>query len=58
MKREDLEFIKKLLSKVTPQDVQVAKALSFINRDLAIYDARQGQLLDQVDDDYYRWGGR
>lgn len=58
MKREDLDFIKKLLLKVTPQDVQVAKALAFVERDIAIYEARRGQLLEQIDDDYYRWAGR
>lgn len=56
MKREDLDFIAKLLGKIRPQDAQVAKALSFVQRDLAIYDARRGQLLEEQE--YFFWGDR
>jgi hypothetical protein len=54
MIKKDLEFVKKLLERIKPQDEQVLKALSFINRDLAIFESRRGQLKDQYESD---WGG-
>lgn len=46
MTRKELDFIKKLLEHVKPQDEQVAKALALIEKDLANYDSRRGQLLE------------
>ena len=49
MTRRELSYLKKLLERVQPQDAHVAKALALVNKDLAAYDARVGQLRDTYD---------
>lgn len=46
---KELEYVKKVLERITPQDQHVAKALVFVDKDLKIYAARQGQLRDNYE---------
>ena len=45
----ELKHVNKVLSKITNPDEQVAKAVAYINKDLAAYAARKGQLIEQYD---------
>lgn len=49
MTKKELLFIAKLLSLIKGPDEQVAKAIAYVNKDLAQYDARRGQLLDSYE---------
>lgn len=51
----ELKFLAKLLARVKPQDEQVAKARAYVEKDLAQYEARKGQLLEQYDADLGYW---
>ena len=51
MTKKELQYLLKLLSRIKPQDEHVAKAIAFVEKDLAIYDARRGQLMDQYEVD-------
>lgn len=55
MTKAQLLYLEKLLGRVTPQDEPVAKALAYVRKDLAEYDARRGQLLDQRSYEYSPW---
>lgn len=52
MKKADLEYIKKLLERIKPQDEHVAKAIAFVERDLSIYNSKRGQIKDMYSDPY------
>jgi hypothetical protein len=55
MTRKDLNYIKSLLMRTKPMDEHVIKAISFIDRDIAIFDAHSGQLKEMYSydaDDY------
>lgn len=49
MTRKELEFIKTLLSRIKPQDGQVNKALAYVDKDIAQFESRKGQLREQYD---------
>lgn len=51
MTKRELQFIGDLLYKIKDPDEQVAKAISYVNKDLAQYEARKGQLKDQYEYD-------
>lgn len=46
---KELEYVKKVLTRVSPRDEHVEKALAYIEKDLKIYAARHGQLREQYD---------
>ena len=52
MTKAELTIVKNLLLKIKPQDEQVAKALALVEKDLAAYAARRGQLRELADRDY------
>lgn len=49
---KELQFIDKILNRIKYPDEQVNKAKSFINKDLASYAARKGQLREQYEYEY------
>lgn len=58
MTRKETEDVLWVLSKIDNPDARVTLAKAICEKQLAQFDAMRGQLRDQVDDDYYRWGGR
>ena len=54
MTREELNYVAKILMRIKDPDEHVAKAIAYINKDLAQYNARRGQLKDNYDYDRYR----
>lgn len=61
MTKKELKIVRSVLERVKPLDGHVSQALALIAKDIAAYDARKGQLLDQYDyDDRHRltegWG--
>lgn len=58
MTRKETEDVLWVLSKIDNPDARVALAKAICQKQLAIYDSMQGQLRDQIDDDYYSWAGR
>jgi hypothetical protein len=56
--RKETEDVLWVLSKIDNPDARVTLAKAICEKQLAQFDAMRGQLRDQVDDDYYRWGGR
>ena|SRR6187431_3051253 len=55
MTKTELKFVKELLLRIKPQDEQVLKALSFIDKNLALYAAQRGQLKEMYEADYPRF---
>jgi len=53
MTKKETQYVKKVLEHIKNSDEHVAKAISYLNRDLAQYDARRGQLKDQYEYDYH-----
>jgi len=51
MTKKELYFIKELLKRIKSQDEQVIKAISFIDKNLACYNACKGQLRDFYETD-------
>lgn len=49
MTRVECNHIKRILIRIKPQDEQVALAISYIDKQLAIYDAQRGQIKDQYE---------
>lgn len=49
MTRRELEYVLKVLSRIKDPDAHVFKAVVFVQKDLATYDARRGQLRDTYD---------
>lgn len=49
MKLEDLKHIKTILGRISVQDGHVRKAIASVERDIAIYEARKGQIRDNYD---------
>lgn len=49
---KELRFIDNLLARIQPQDEQVKKAQAYVNKDLAIFAARKGQLKEMYERDY------
>lgn len=48
---KELEYVKKVLERIKEPDVHIEKAIAFINKNLANYAARQGQLRDSYESD-------
>lgn len=55
MTKKELQFIMSILNRIKPIDEQVDKAIAYVNKDLAQYNARKGQLKDQYEPDYRYW---
>lgn len=51
MNRRELDHVKKVLEHIKIPDEQVRKALAFVDKDIAIYEARRGSLRDQYEVD-------
>lgn len=51
MTAKDLQHILKILTRVKPQDGHVLQAIASVEKKLAEYDARRGQLADQYEYD-------
>lgn len=51
MTRKELEYIVKILNRIKDPDEHIAKALSYLNKDIANYNARRGQLKEQYESD-------
>lgn len=56
MTRTELQYVRKVLERVKDPDGYVAKAVALVDKDLANYDARRGQMRDNYDlDSSYPW---
>lgn len=53
----ELKYILKVLEHINPQDEHIKKAIAFVCKDLAIYDARKGQLRDNYESDNWYANG-
>lgn len=51
MTRKELEDVLKVLGRIKEPDEFIARAISYINKDLAHYNARKGQLKEQYEYD-------
>jgi hypothetical protein len=49
MTKKELEYVKNILTKITPKDQHVEKAIAFVEKDIKIYEARKGQLRDNYE---------
>jgi hypothetical protein len=49
MNRKELEYVKKILEHIKDSDQHIAKALAYVNKDLAQYDACKGQLREMYE---------
>lgn len=56
MTRVELDYVLKILNHIKDPDEHVEKAKAFINKDIASYEARRGQLKDQYEVDTSGWG--
>lgn len=45
-------FVLTILGKIKDPDEYIAKAIAYVNKDIAQYDAMKGQLRDQYEVDY------
>jgi hypothetical protein len=52
MTRKELMFVLTILGKIKDPDDHIAKAIAYIGKDLAQYDARKGQLKEQYEVEY------
>ena len=55
MTRDELNYVLKLLERIKPKDEHVEKAIAYVNKDLAHYNARKGQLKELYEADYPRY---
>lgn len=55
MTRIELNYLKKLLQRIKPRDQHVYKALALVEKDLANYDSKQGQMKDTYESENYPW---
>ncbi len=53
MTRKELEYVRTMLERIKDKDQFVAKAIAFIDKDIAIYNARRGQLREQYETSFY-----
>lgn len=53
MNKKELLKVKEVLNKIKNPDERVALAIAYVNKDLAAYAARKGQLIEQYD--YGEW---
>lgn len=51
MKKSELEYLLKILERIKNGDEHVEKAKAYVKKDIAIYDARRGQMKDNYDYD-------
>lgn len=52
MTREECKYIRKVLERIKEPDEHILKAISFVDKQLAIYNAQIGQLKDQYESNY------
>ncbi len=55
MTRRELDYVLKILEHIKDPDVHVQKAIAFVKKDIATYDARRGQLRDQYEENSFGW---
>jgi hypothetical protein len=53
MKRKELEHIKHVLAKIENPDGNVQRAIAYLEKDIAMYDSRRGQLQEMYDYPFY-----
>lgn len=49
MTRKELDYIKTILEHIKDSDGHIAKVIAYVNKDIAQYEARRGQLKDEYD---------
>lgn len=54
MTKEQLAYVKKVLERIKAPDAHIQKAISYVDKDIAEYEARKGQLSEQYETDF-RW---
>lgn len=52
MTRKELIHVLEILARIKDKDEHVSKAIAYINKDLANYNARKGQLRDMYESEY------
>lgn len=55
MNRKELNHILMILNRIKDPDSKIAEAIAYVNKDLAIYDSRRGQLRADYDYDRGPW---
>ena len=55
MTKRELKYIETILERVKDSDNKIAKALAFVRKDLACYEARKGQLQEMYDAEINQW---
>lgn len=55
MTRAELDYLKKILTRIKNPDAHVEKAIAFVDKDIALYNSRRGQLRDQYEVDERYW---
>lgn len=51
MTKKELLYVSKVLNRIKPLDEHIMKAIKYIEKDLASYEAMRGQLKDQYEYD-------
>jgi hypothetical protein len=51
MNKKELQYLEQVLTRCTPLDSKLARALALVRKDLAAYEARKGQLRESYDAD-------
>lgn len=51
MTKQELRYVAELLKRIKGPDEHVQKAIAYVNKDLASYEARKGQMKNQYDYD-------
>jgi hypothetical protein len=49
MTKKELQYVKKLLELIKTRDEYILKAIAYVDKDLAQYEARRGQLKDSYE---------
>lgn len=55
MTKNELQFVMKVLDKIKDPDEYVKKARAYVHKDIAVYEARRGQMKEQYDYDLGDW---
>lgn len=55
MTNKELLYVALVLSKITNPDERIKRAQALVDKDLATYAARKGQLMDQYEYDTKNW---
>ena len=49
MTKKELQYVGKILERIKNKDEHIMKAIKYVEKDLAQYEARRGQLKDQYE---------